>query len=184
MESFSSTATWMILLRVAALSSRLPVQPRMSTAMPMAIVLCLKGRRWAIRPGLIGPGGNETKLAKERTGFAPFAAVFLRHTGSSHSLVADCKDRPPPSEWLQKGLSGRPVGNQKGQIPQDMACSALEQGAWRGLPVLKLLRSAHGSLSLSPWQVHRDARSPTHWGILWEAPKSPGLGNGRDRKMR
>lgn len=44
MESFSSTATWMILLRVAARSSRVPVQPRMSTAMPMAIVLCLGGR--------------------------------------------------------------------------------------------------------------------------------------------
>lgn len=49
MESFSSTATWMILLRVAARSSRVPVQPRMSTAMPMAIVLCLGGRRAGVR---------------------------------------------------------------------------------------------------------------------------------------
>lgn len=51
MESFSSTATWMILLRVAARSSKEPVQPRMSTAMPMAIVLCLRGRRSVVRPG-------------------------------------------------------------------------------------------------------------------------------------
>ena len=63
MESFSSTATWMILLRVAALSSRLPVQPRMSTAMPMAIVLCLKGRRWAIRPR-----ANRTRRKWNQTG--------------------------------------------------------------------------------------------------------------------
>lgn len=50
MESFSSTATWMILLRVAARSSKEPVQPRMSTAMPMAIVLCLGGKRSVVRP--------------------------------------------------------------------------------------------------------------------------------------
>ncbi len=41
MESFSSRATKMIRFRVAALSSRLPVHPRISTATPIAIVLCL-----------------------------------------------------------------------------------------------------------------------------------------------
>jgi len=60
MVSFSSIATWMILLRVPARFSNVPVQPRMSTAMPMAMVLCLGRRR--PRVGLGSTRGGEDGL--------------------------------------------------------------------------------------------------------------------------
>lgn len=47
-ESFSSTATWMILFNVAALSSRFPVQPKISTAIPIAMVLCLQVKQFIL----------------------------------------------------------------------------------------------------------------------------------------
>jgi hypothetical protein len=66
----------MTLLRVAARSSNVPVQPSMSTAMPMAIVLCLRGRKAAVRLRSPKLGENHTKLARDGAADTPVAAVL------------------------------------------------------------------------------------------------------------
>lgn len=136
MESFSSTATWMILLRVAALSSKVPVQPRMSTAMPMAIVLCLRGRKTAVRPR-----ANRTKRKRNQMGqgkdwlstvccYRPEMYWQLSRFGCwfqqrDRPHQVDCSRAPGRPQWVSYGESKRTDAPAQG-------CSALEQGMWRG----------------------------------------------------
>ena len=182
MESFSSTATWMILLRVAALSSRLPVQPRMSTAMPMAIVLCLKGRRWVIRPR-----ANRTRRKWNQTGQTALHHLPLSSwdTLAAHTVrLLIATERPPPSEYRRASV-GILWRIKKDRYPRTWSVQPWSKGHERAFlcwscSEMHVLLVPLTMTGLRRCQVPNTLRSL----FLREVPKPPGLGDGMDRKMR
>lgn len=102
MESFSSTATWMILLRVAARSSKVPVQPRMYTAMPMAIVLCLKARRSVVRFRANETRRKPNQISQEQGCFCAICC-YCSKMCRQHSLDGQSQQTTPLSRLTVEG---------------------------------------------------------------------------------
>lgn len=125
MASFSSTATWMILLRVAARSSKVPVQPRMSTAMPMAIVLCLTGKRSVVRPRANRTRRKWNQTGQEEDWLCPTCCSCRELCWCSDSLVADSHRETTPTRLNaaehRRGLRESTMQSQKGQMAQGRA---------------------------------------------------------------